>query len=122
MSHIQNFMHIWQQFDHGNSLFNLAGEENWKSEKVLQNYVETLFPCVYDDFISEAKTVMNDEIKEKLRKLLTFDIKKTGKNNYSSKKLKIMNEIIKTRVSILLQNQAMHLHGLKYTYDGAGCW
>ena len=91
-------------FDHGNSLFNLAGEENWKSEKVLQNYVETLFPCVYDDFISEAKTVMNDEIKEKLRKLLTFDIKKTGKNNYSSKKLKIMNEIIKTRVSILLQN------------------
>ena len=91
-------------FDHGNSLFNLAGEENWKSKKVLQNYVETLFPCVYDDFISEAKTVMDDEIKEKLRKLLTFDIKKTGKYNYSSKKLKIMNEIIKTRVSILLQN------------------
>ena len=91
-------------FDHGNSLFNLAGEENWKSEKVLQNYVQTLFPCVYDDFISEAKAVMNDEIKEKLRKLLTFDIKKTGKYNYSSKKLKIMNEIIKTRVSILLQN------------------
>ena len=47
---------------------------------------------------------MDDEIKEKLLKLLTFDIKKTGKYNYSSKKLKIMNEIIKTRVSILLQN------------------
>ncbi len=37
-------------FDHGNSLFNLAGEENWADEKLLKEYAGTLLPSVYEDY------------------------------------------------------------------------
>ena len=58
-------------FDHGNSLFNLAGEENWADEKLLKEYAGTLLPCVYEDYMEEAKKVMDSRLKEKLRKMLT---------------------------------------------------
>ena len=40
-------------FDHGNSLFNLAGKENWTDEKSLEKYADTLLPCVYGDYMEE---------------------------------------------------------------------
>ena len=90
-------------FDHGNSLFNLAGEENWANKNVLQEYVITLFPCVYEDFITEAKAVMDEHIREKVRKILTVEVKKSGRYNYSDKKLKLMSEIVRERAKILLE-------------------
>lgn len=90
-------------FDHGNSLFNLAGEENWANKNVLQEYVKTLFPCVYEDFITEAKAVMDEHIREKVRKILTVEVKKSGRYNYSDKKLKLMSEIVRERAKILLE-------------------
>lgn len=90
-------------FDHGNSLFNLAGEENWTNKNVLQEYVKTLFPCVYEDFITEAKAVMDERIREKVRKILTVEVKKSGRYNYSDKKLKLMSEIVRERAKILLE-------------------
>lgn len=90
-------------FDHGNSLFNLAGEENWANKNVLQEYVKTLFPCVYEDFITEAKAVMDERIREKVRKILTVEVKKSGRYNYSDKKLKLMSEIVRERAKILLE-------------------
>ena len=90
-------------FDHGNSLFNLAGEENWTNKNVLQEYVKTLFPCVYEDFITEAKAVMDERIREKVRKILTVEVTKSGRYNYSDKKLKLMSEIVRERAKILLE-------------------
>lgn len=90
-------------FDHGNSLFNLAGEENWTNKNVLQEYVKTLFPCVYEDFITEAKAVMDERIRVKVRKILTVEVKKSGRYNYSDKKLKLMSEIVRERAKILLE-------------------
>ena len=63
-------------FDHGNSLFNMAGRDDLESEEKLNAYAETLLPCVYDDFIATAKEVLTPEHREGLRKLLDFKFKK----------------------------------------------
>ncbi len=42
-------------FDHGNSLFNYAGEDDFITDDTLSAYAETLLPYVYDDFIGTAK-------------------------------------------------------------------
>lgn len=89
-------------FDHGNSLFNFAGEENWADEKLLKEYAGTLLPAVYEDYIEEAKKVIDSRLKEKLRKILTYNLKKTGAYNYSSDKLRLISKIIQERVHVIL--------------------
>ena len=68
-------------FDHGNSLFNYAGNEDFESIDTLQTYVDTLLPCVYDDFIGAAKKVLTAEHRSGLRKLLNFKFKKHSRYN-----------------------------------------
>ena len=89
-------------FDHGNSLFNLAGEENWADEKLLKEYADTLLPCVYEDYIEEAKAILDSRLKEKLRKMLTYTLSKSGSYNYSSGRLKMISEMIQNRVHGIL--------------------
>ena len=89
-------------FDHGNSLFNLAGEENWADMKLLKEYADTLLPCVYEDYIEEAKAVLDSRLKEKLRKMVTYNLPKSGSYNYSSDRLKQISEMIQNRVRVLL--------------------
>ncbi len=89
-------------FDHGNSLFNLAGEENWADVKLLKEYADTLLPCVYEDYIEEAKAVLDSRLKEKLRKMVTYNLPKSGSYNYSSDRLKQISEMIRNRVRVLL--------------------
>lgn len=89
-------------FDHGNSLFNFAGQEDFKSSETLQNYVNTLVPCVYDDFILTAKNVLNHNSKEKLRGLLDFKFKKHPRYNLPAKRLKLIEEQIHIRAKELL--------------------
>ena len=89
-------------FDHGNSLFNLAGEENWADEKLLKEYADTLLPCVYEDYIEEAKAILDSRLKDKLRKMLTYNLSKSGSYNYSSGRLKMISEMIQNRVHVIL--------------------
>ena len=89
-------------FDHGNSLFNLAGEENWADEKYLKKYAGTLLPCVYEDYIEEAKKEIDSRLKEKLRKLLTFNLQKTGAYNYTSDRLRLLSKMIQERAHQIL--------------------
>lgn len=90
-------------FDHGNSLLNFAGEENWNDEGALLEYASTLLPCVYEDYFEEAKRYLSTNIREELRRLIGFEINKTGAYNYSSKKLKALNKIVQIRVRELLK-------------------
>ncbi|MCR5250554.1 MAG: XRE family transcriptional regulator [Lachnospiraceae bacterium] len=90
-------------FDHGNSLFNLAGEENWADEKRLKKYAGTLLPCVYEDFTKEAKKVIDNRLKERLRKMLTFDLQKAGTYNYLSDRLKLIGKLIRERAQEILR-------------------
>ena len=89
-------------FDHGNSLFNYAGQEFMKDEAALESYIKTLQPCVYDDFIATAATYMNDESREQLRHLLTFKFTKHSRYNLPDYKLALIEGQIRKRAASLL--------------------
>ena len=89
-------------FDHGNSLFNLAGRTAWENDSTLDEYVSTLMPCMYDDFIEEAKAVLTPERKEKLRHLLNFRFVRHSRYNLASKRLTMIEKQVQTRAQVLL--------------------
>ena len=91
-------------FDHGNSLFNYAGEYFMKSEESLDTYIKTLQPCVYDDFIGTAVSYMNNENREQLRHLLNFRIKKHSRYNLSEHELILIEKQIRKRAKMLLDS------------------
>lgn len=89
-------------FDHGNSLFNLAGRDVLSSGKALDEYAETLVPCVYDDFIGTAKAVLNGKHKEGLRRLLDFRFKRHSRYNLDKKRIGLIEGQIHKRAKELL--------------------
>lgn len=91
-------------FDHGNALFNLAGRDCWEDEQELQNYVDTLQPAVYDDFIRTAKEFMSDRHKEQLRHLLTFKLTPHHTHNLPAKRRKFIANQIQKRARLLLED------------------
>ncbi len=90
-------------FDHGNALLNFAGRDDLENEKVLNEYTNTLVPCVYDDFIGTAKKVLTQKHREGLRKLLEFKFKKNSRYNLPDKRLKMLEKMIQTRAKSLLE-------------------
>lgn len=90
-------------FDHGNSLFNLAGRDDLASGTALSGYADTLVPCVYDDFIGTAKQVLSNRHRDGLRRLLDFRFKRHSRYNLDSKRLKLIEEQIHKRAQELLK-------------------
>lgn len=89
-------------FDHGNSLFNFAGMDAWSSDATLEEYIETLAPSVYDDFLGTASAVLTPKLREKLRHLLTFRFKKHSRYNLPEKRLRMIERQVQHRARILL--------------------
>ena len=89
-------------FDHGNSLFNFAGKDDLKSEAALATYAATLEPCVYDDFLGTAKSVLTPKHREGLRHLLTFRFRKHSRYNLPDKRLRLIEKEIQKRARALL--------------------
>ena len=89
-------------FDHGNSLFNFAGMDAWSNDAALEEYIETLAPSVYDDFLGTAKNVLTPELREKLRHLLTFRFKKHPRYNLPAKRLRMIEKQVQKRARVLL--------------------
>ena len=89
-------------FDHGNALFNFAGRDDLENDEALKAYADTLLPCVYDDFIGTAKTVLTQKHREGLRKLLGFKFKKNSRYNLPDKRLKLLEKMIQERAKLLL--------------------
>ncbi len=90
-------------FDHGNSLFNFAARDDTDSYEHFKKYADTLLPCVYDDFIKEAKAVLTKEHRDKLRGLLDFRFKKHSRYNLPEKRLHLIEKQINDRVKLLLE-------------------
>ena len=90
-------------FDHGNSLFNLAGYAAWESDEALGKYAATLRPSVYDDFIEEAKAVLDVPRKEKLRHLLEFRFRRHSRYNLPPNRLKMIEKQVRKRAAMLLE-------------------
>ncbi len=89
-------------FDHGNALLNFAGRDDLENDEALKAYADTLLPCVYDDFIGTAKTVLTQKHREGLRKLLEFKFKKNPRYNLPDKRLKMLEKMIQARAKELL--------------------
>ncbi len=92
-------------FDHGNALLNFAGQDDFENDETLKAYADTLLPCVYDDFIGTAKTVLTLKHREGLRKLLEFKFKKNSRYNLPDKRLKMLEKQIRARAKLLLDKQ-----------------
>ena len=90
-------------FDHGNSLFNYAGRDDLESNEAFGAYADTLLPCVYDDFLGTAKSVLTAEHKKGLRRLVDFKFKKHSRYNLPKERLKLMEKQIQQRAKILLE-------------------
>lgn len=89
-------------FDHGNSLFNYAGYDDLKSNETIDAYADTLVPCVYDDFIGTAKSVLTAEHRKGLRSLLNFRFKRHPRYNLPKKRLTLIEKQIQQRAQKLL--------------------
>ena len=89
-------------FDHGNSLFNLAGSDCWENEKALEQYIDTLVPCTYDGFISTARKYLNSKRREKLRRVLEIRMKRHPRYNLPQRRLKMIERQLQKRVQSLL--------------------
>lgn len=90
-------------FDHGNALFNFAGKEFMKDSSTLQQYADTLVPCVYDDFIGTARKHMTARNHEQVRRLLTFKFKKHARYNLPAEWLMLIEDQIRKRAQLLLK-------------------
>ena len=90
-------------FDHGNSLFNFAARDDMDNYEHFENYAETLLPCVYDDFIGEAKAVLTKEHRDGLRSLLNFKFKKHPRYNLPNERLRLIEKQIRDRAKRLLK-------------------
>jgi len=89
-------------FDHGNSLFNFAWGDDWDNDENLENYISSLNPCVYDDFMETAKSVLTNEHREKLHKLLNFKFERHARYNLPPKRLKMIERQIQKRARMLI--------------------
>lgn len=90
-------------FDHGNSLFNFASNSDLLSTQTLTEYADSLFPCVYDDFVATAKTVLTPEHKKGLRRLLNFKFKKHSRYNLPKHRLSLIEQQVQRRAQQLLE-------------------
>lgn len=89
-------------FDHGNALFNFAGTDCWEREGELEEYIQTLMPCVYDDFIGTARDALNPRLRQGIRGLFDFKFKKHSRYNLPEKRLRMVEEQVRKRARLLL--------------------
>ena len=90
-------------FDHGNSLFNFAGADALKSKENFLKYAKAQMPCVYDDYVAEAKKVLTHEWRSAIRKLLDFKIPRHSRYNLDKERLKLIEYAVSQRAAELLE-------------------
>lgn len=90
-------------FDHGNSLFHFAGLDALKSKKSFLKYAETQMPCVYDDYVAEAKKVLTHEWRSAIRRLLDFKLPRHSRYNLSKERLSLIEYAVSQRAAELLE-------------------
>ena len=90
-------------FDHGNSLFHFAGVDALKSKKSFLKYAEAQMPCVYDDYVAEAKRALTHEWRSAIRRLLDFKHPRHSRYNLSKERLNLIECAVSQRAAELLE-------------------
>ena len=91
-------------FDHGNALFNFAGTGSWADSAALEDYVKTLQPSVYDNFIGTARSVLKPRHRKMLRNLLVYRIPRHSRYNLPPKRLRLIEQQVQKRARLLLES------------------
>ena len=102
-SHTNSIIAPAPLFDHGNSLFNFAGVDALKSKESFLKYAKAQMPCVYDDYVAEAKKVLTHDWRNAIRKLLDFKFPKHSRYNLSKERLSLIEYAVSQRASELLE-------------------
>lgn len=89
-------------FDHGNSLFNLVALDIIDNPSAMRKYAKTLLPCVYDDFVMEARKYITHEQRNSLRNLLDFKFKRHPQYNLDSRRLSMLERMVSERAKEIL--------------------
>ena len=89
-------------FDHGNSLLNYAWGDDLLNEPNMWKYAGTLFPCVYNSFVDEAKPLLTHEARSKIRSLLDVKLKRHPRYNLPPERLTLLEKTISHRAKELL--------------------
>ena len=92
-------------FDHGNSLLNFASGDALTSEKGIKKYAAGQMPCVYDDFIEEAKPLLTHEHRNNLRKLLDFRFRRHRLYNLPEQRLELIEAVVHEQARKLLKER-----------------
>lgn len=103
-SHTNQILAPAPLFDHGNSLLNFAGQDALKDQESITKYAKTQVPCVYDDFMTEAKAVLTHERRQPLRKLLNLRFKRHSRYNLPQKRLELLEYTVQKRAAELLED------------------
>lgn len=90
-------------FDHGNSLFHFSSVDALKSKKSFLKYAETQMPCVYDDYVAEAKRALTHEWRSAIRRLLDFKLPRHSRYNLSKERLNLIECAVSQRAAELLE-------------------
>lgn len=102
-SHTNSIIAPAPLFDHGNSLFNFAGVDALKSKESFLKYANAQMPCVYDDYVAEAKKVLTHDWRNAIRKLLDFKLPKHSRYNLGKERLSLIEYAVSQRASELLE-------------------
>ena len=89
-------------FDHGNSLYSLAGLDAFDSVNNLQAYDKSLQPRVYDDFIATARRYITKAQLQRLHKMAGFSFKKHPRYNLPDKRLSLIEQMVRQNAARLL--------------------
>ena len=90
-------------FDHGNSLYSLAGPGDFDSRESLADYDRSLLPCVYDRFVETAKACMTQWHKDRLSGILRFRFTRHPRYNVPRQRLSAIESQIRSNAALLLR-------------------
>ena len=89
-------------FDHGNSLFYQGYGDDWLDDDHLDEYAFALRPCAYDDFFEEARLLMTQRTRARVRGMLAFEFKCGARQGFPAKRLRLIRNQIRKRAQMLL--------------------
>ncbi len=90
-------------FDHGNSMYSLAGLDSFDSIKDLQNYDNSLQPRVYDGFVETARRYITKKSRQNLHKMADFSFKRHPRYNLPDKRLRLIEQLVRQNAAKLVE-------------------